>query len=133
MFNLGLSQFLGFSRVLPIRHPLRQTHSASIKARIKVSKVISFLPFTLYHTIQTFILVMFNLSSANLFSLVLSKILLFWKGLTLYHTIPNFNICEKRRKRFFHPSQNNVQFFSHIYFVIFKCFQFGLVSKIVVW
>ena len=33
----------------------------------------------------------------------------------------------------FYPSQNKFQFFSHIYFIVYKCFQFGPDKNFVVW
>ena len=33
----------------------------------------------------------------------------------------------------FYPSQNELQFFSNIYFVVCKCFQIGMVQNFVVW
>ena len=77
------------------------------------------------------------------FQLDQSKSLLFGTEVTLYHTIPTFNDpekgasskhCGKRRKMLVTSifllfpqcfSQNKFQFFSHIYLIVCKCFQFG--------
>ena len=66
------------------------------------------------------------------------------ENLTLYHTIPTFNKlrkedfskhCGKRRNagnqhflvfpQCFLPVPKKIQFFSHIYFVVCKCFESG--------
>ena len=75
-----------------------------------------------------------------------------YKYLTLCHTIPTFNnpeskpfeyIVEKEKMlvtsifsfshNVFYPLQSNFLFFRHIYFVVCKCFNFGLVLNFVVW
>ena len=73
------------------------------------------------------------------------KVSLCGNGLTLYHTIPTFNDFETGRllktlwekekmmvtsifsfsHNVFYPSQNKLQFLSHIYFIVCKNFQLG--------
>ena len=65
---------------------------------------------------------------------------MFGKGLTTVRKKPFENIVGKGENagfsfshNVFYPLQNKFKFFSHIYFVICKCFQFGLSLNFVVW
>ena len=62
--------------------------------------------------------------------------------LTLYNRVLTFNEPEKEAFRkhcgnishnVSYPSQNKFQFFTHNYFVVCKCFQFGMAKNFVLW